>query len=113
MFMRLQSTLLMANILIWKNSERPEATLINGNLCLLIKPPAEPPYFLEPLGKDVSAGTVEICLKHSGKISRASEKFVSFLPKDRYAIAPLRNHFDYVYSVKELAELKGRKFDDD
>jgi hypothetical protein len=98
----------LPNIFVYKDVEKPAATLINKNLCLLISPPDETPYFLEPLS---NREAIDGCLKHAGRISRASENFISRIPSDAYSITPLRSHFDYVYLTKELAELKGRKYD--
>jgi hypothetical protein len=103
--------LALANLLIWRDFDHPKVTLINDNLCLLVSPPNESPYFLESLGHKKILETVEICLKDIGKISRATEDFVSNLSSQKYRITCLRNHFDYVYSTKILAELKGKKFD--
>jgi len=101
----------LASVYVWQDCETPLGTLINGNLCILIQTHREPDYFLEPLGENSLVETVDICLKHTGRISRSSESFVGRLPKDRYKIAPLRDHFDYIYEVKSLAELKGKKHD--
>ena len=47
-------------------------------------------------------------------MERVPESFVnSYLTNnDRYRAGEERAHFDYVYDIKELAELKGRKFHD-
>lgn len=39
------------NIFIWKDSERPRYTILNGNLCVLLEPTFEPAYFL-PSGRE-------------------------------------------------------------
>jgi len=103
--------LALANLFIWRGSDKPRLTLINDNVCVLISPLNEPPYFLEPLSGNKSIETVDICLKHAGKISRASEDFVHILKENAFKITPLRNQFDYVYLTKDLAELKGKAFD--
>ena len=100
----------LANYYLWKDFDNSRLTIINRNLCILASPVIESAYFFEPLGNDLMAETVEICLKHAHKISRVSEGFVNHLASERYQIAPLRNQFDYIYNVKELAELKGKKF---
>ncbi|MBU0672504.1 MAG: DUF2156 domain-containing protein [Candidatus Margulisbacteria bacterium] len=100
-----------ANLMIWKDFDRPKITLINGNLCLLITPLNESPFFLEPLGENLPLETVEECLKHCGKISRATESFTGKLSLLRIRVTCLRDQFDYLYETKVLAELKGRKFD--
>lgn len=101
----------LVNIFIWRNFDHPQLTHINHNLCIYVSPANEPPYFLGPIGNHKIRETVNICLKHSGKISRATESFVSKLPLQNYKIKCLRNQFDYIYETKSLAELKGRKFD--
>ncbi|MFC1540747.1 DUF2156 domain-containing protein [Candidatus Margulisiibacteriota bacterium] len=103
--------LCLTNLLIWKDFDRPELTLINGNLCILITPPNEDPFFLEPIGDHKTAETIATCLDHSGKISRASEKFINKITAKDYKISCLRNQFDYVYQTKALARLKGKKYD--
>jgi len=99
------------NLFIWKDFDRPRLTLINGNLCIKISPPNEPPYFLEPIGNNKLPETAKTCLSETGKISRVSESFLSLIPQESLKIKCLRDHFDYIYSTKELAELKGKKFD--
>jgi hypothetical protein len=101
----------LTNIYAWQDCETPMATLINGNLCILIKTHREPDYFLEPLGDNRLIDTAQLCLKHAGRISRAGESFLNRLPQDQFQSSPLPDHFDYVFEVKALAELKGKKFD--
>ncbi len=101
----------LTNILIWKDFDKAKITLINKNPCLLLSPENEPPYFLEPLGDNMLIETAELCLKHAGKISRASEVFVRKLSRRPYRFKCLRNQFDYIYKTRDVAELKGRKFD--
>jgi len=100
-----------ANLIIWKEFDKAKITTINGNPCGLISAPNEPPFFLEPFGSNKLEETIDLCLKHIGKISRATASLTKKLPADKYKITPLRSHFDYVYQRKTLAELKGRKFD--
>jgi hypothetical protein len=108
---RVTCDLSLANIYAWQDCETPYATLIHGNLCILIKTHREPDYFLEPLGGNNLAETVKICLSHIGRISRAGAALVNRLPRELFEATPLRDHFDYVYQVRALAELKGKKFD--
>lgn len=99
------------NFFLWRDFDHTQLTMINQNLCVLISPANEPPYFLEPLGRNKIEETVEVCLRHTRKISRASEDFIASLPAEKYRITPLRNQFDYLFSREVLAELKGKKFD--
>jgi hypothetical protein len=103
--------LAFANQIAWHDFDRPEYTFINDNLCILINPLNESPFFLEPIGRNKPKETVEICLNHCGKMSRLSEDFLFLLEQEKYRINCLRSHFDYIYEVKVLAELKGKKFD--
>ena len=99
------------NIFIWKDFDRPQITTINDNLCIYVSPSNESSYFLEPVGTSKFKETVEICLRHARKISRASELFALKLDPARYLVTEIRNQFDYIYSTRDLAELKGRKYD--
>ncbi|MCU0641895.1 MAG: phosphatidylglycerol lysyltransferase domain-containing protein [Candidatus Margulisbacteria bacterium] len=101
----------LGNLFIWQEFDRPQVTCINRNTCLLIDPPNEPAYFLEPLGRHELPATVRTMFRHIGRISRVSPGFASLLPPAEFALAPLRNQFDYLYLRQEIAELKGRKFD--
>lgn len=101
----------LANIMIWKNFDSPSYTFINDSLCLRMEPPNEPAYFFEPLGSSGPMDIVKTCLAHTGKMSRISSSFVSKISVSGIKIKPLRDQFDYIYRTRELAELKGRKFD--
>ncbi len=101
----------LGNLFIWEAFDRPQVTVINGNVCVLITPPNEPPYFLEPFWALAIKETVATCLQHAGRVSRASEMFVALLPPGAFKTEPLRNQFDYIYETKALAELKGKKYD--
>ncbi len=103
--------LALANLFIWQDFDHPKLTIINQNLCILITPPNEPPFFLEPIGKNKIPETIDTCLKDSGRMARLSEEFIFRLDLKNYRIVCSRNHFDYVYETKILAELKGKKFD--
>lgn len=103
--------LALANLYLWRECEVPSITFIHENLCVLIESHFEPRYFLEPLGTNSLLETVEICLRHAGRISRASETLTNQLPPQQFRTTPLRDHFDYVYEVHSLAQLKGKKYD--
>ncbi|MFA5112697.1 MAG: phosphatidylglycerol lysyltransferase domain-containing protein [Candidatus Margulisiibacteriota bacterium] len=101
----------LGNLFVWREFDRPQVTCINNNTCVLLDPPNEPAYFLEPLGRNNLGDTTRVMLKHSGRVSRVSRSFADLLPKDHYHFSPLRNQFDYLYLRTDLAELKGRKYD--
>jgi uncharacterized protein len=98
------------NIFIWKDSERPRYTILNGNLCVLLEPTFEPAYFLPPAGGNEILKTVTTCLHHAPRLSRVPEEFVQKCGA-AFRVEEDRNNFDYVYLREDLAELKGKKFD--
>jgi len=100
-----------ANLYIWSDFDNPSITTINGNICVLIKPPSESGYFLEPIGDVRLHETVKVCVDEAGRISRASGAFVSRIGQQGYEVTSMRDQFDYIYRVDELARLKGRRFD--
>jgi len=99
-----------ANIFIWKDSEHPSWTVLNGSLCVLVEPEFEWAYALPPIGGERALETVETLLRHAPRLSRVPEAFV-----ERYGgalkVEEDPGNFDYIYSRQELAELKGKKFD--
>ncbi len=99
-----------ANIFIWRKSEHPRLTLVNGNLCLLVEPDFEAPYFLPPAGDSRLAETVETCLSAAPRLSRVPEEFVRKLG-GAFAAVEDPDNFDYLYSREDLAELRGKRFD--
>lgn len=105
----------VANFIIWKDFDRAQLTLINKNLCILINPLNEAPYFLEPFGNNQPTETLETCLNHTQKMSRLSENYTAEVKKlcatDKIQCSCLRSQFDYVYLTEKLSELKGKKFD--
>jgi uncharacterized protein len=99
-----------ANIFIWKDSEHPRWTVLNGSLCVLVEPDFEDPYFLPPLGGERVPETVAACLEHAPRLSRVPEHFVARSGAGFKAEEDPGN-FDYVYLRQDLAELKGKRYD--
>lgn len=102
--------LTFANIYIWRHWEKPQLTLINGNLCVFCQPPDEEPYFLEPVGENQPDLTVETCLTFAPRLSRVSERYLKKL-KGTFRLREDRDNFDYVYLTEDLVTLRGKKFD--
>ena len=90
LFSRKICELNLANLMVWQDFDRPQFTIINDNLCILVNNLNEKPYFLEPLGNNKLEETVNICLKHVDKLSRVSESFISLIPQHKYNIKCLR-----------------------
>ena len=99
-----------ANIFMWKDSEHPRWTILNGALCVLVEPDFEPPYFLPPVGGERVPETIAACLTHAPRLSRVPEEFVARFGVG-FKVEEDPANFDYVYSREELAELKGKKYD--
>jgi hypothetical protein len=102
--------LVFANIYMWKDSEHPRWTTLNGSLCVLVEPDFEPPYALPPVGGERVPETVAVLLGRVPRLSRVPEAFVARHGAG-FAVREDRANFDYVYARSELAELKGKKFD--
>ena len=99
-----------ANIFMWKDSEHPSWTILNGSLCVLVEPDFEDPYVLPPVGGERVGETISACLRHAPRLSRVPESFVTRFGAG-FKIEEDPGNFDYVYLHRELAELKGKKFD--
>jgi hypothetical protein len=102
--------MIFANIYIWKDSEHPRWTLLNGSLCILVEPDFEPPYFLPPVGGDRVPETVAACLRHAPRLSRVPEEFIKLYGAG-FKVEEDPDNFDYIYRVEDLAELRGKKYD--
>ena len=99
-----------ANIFIWKDSEHPRWTILNGALCVLVEPDFEDPYVLPPVGGDRTAETVAACLDVAPRLSRVPEDFAAQYGAG-LKIEEDPGNFDYVYLRQDLAELKGKRYD--
>lgn len=99
-----------ANIFIWKDSEHPRWMLLNDNLCVLVEPDFEPPYFLPPVGGGRVPETIATCLRHAPRLSRVPEEFVERFGAG-FRVEEDPGNFDYIYRIEDLAELKGKKYD--
>ena len=98
------------NIFIWKDSERPRYTILNGNLCVLLEPTFEPAYFLPPAGgNEICEDGPDLPPPCPEAVARAG----GVRPDLRrgFRVEEDRDNFDYVYLREDLAELKGKKFD--
>jgi uncharacterized protein len=99
-----------ANLFIWKDSEHPRWTILDGSLCILVEPGCEPPYALPPVGGDRVSDAMTACLRHVPRLSRVPEDFVR-RHGARFRLEEDPSNFDYTYRVEDLAELKGKRYD--
>lgn len=100
-----------ANLIIWRDFDRPSFVIIDDNLCVNIDPLDEDPFFLEPVGAAASEKAFCACMKHAGRLSRVSEKFAASVDRSMFKTFTLRDHYDYVYKTIDMANLAGRKYD--
>jgi len=98
------------NHFIWRHYDRPMISTIHDNLVLFFTPPNEPAYFLPPVGEVEIPATIDVCLRHTPRLSRVPASFAEkYCPGFRCASD--RNDFDYVYATADLIELKGKRYD--
>lgn len=105
-----ESELAPANLFIWQDTEIPYLTRLYGNICILIRCQEEE-YFLRPLGDRRLSATLEACLRHSGRLSRLSHTLCREVCRSRAHAKPLQHQFDYLYLRRDLAEMKGSRYD--
>lgn len=98
------------NLFIWRQVERPKFTFIHGNLCILCETPSEPAFFLQPIGEEKMAETLDVCLSFAPRLSRVSAGFV-LRHGGAFRCETDRNNFDYVYESADLVSLQGKRFD--
>lgn len=100
-----------ANLYIWKDFDRPQYAFVGDVLCILIHPVNEEPFFLEPISENGDGGAIRACLGHTGRFSRVTSRFISSHDVKGCSLQKLPDHFDYIYNVGDLAELRGRRYD--
>jgi len=93
-----------------------QITRIFGNICIC-GTIQNIPSFLPPIGKNKILETIDTCLQFlnekygEGRINALPKKIVElFLSYPKYKVTADRDDYDYVYKVKDLAELSGRKY---
>lgn len=98
------------NTYIWRKYDHPRWTLHNGNLCLFFEPPAEPAFYLQPLGDNKVQETVRSCLDFAPRLARVPKSSAAVHCRGCKCEAD-RDNFDYVYLTEDLINLKGKKYD--
>lgn len=100
------------NYYIWRKLDRTQLTIIDGYLCPMVIGPDKKPHFMMPLGGGDIKKAVKTCLAHTGSVVRVDGRFKELLGEEKgFEAAEDRNQFDYIYLSKDLAELKGRRYD--
>lgn len=100
-----------ANLIIWKDFDRPSYAVVSDCLWIHIHPLDEEPFYLEPLGERINPVEWSRAAISKGRLSRVSAQCAALVPAASGKCVPLEDHFDYLYCTRDIAELKGRKFD--
>ncbi len=105
------------NIFTWQEFFQFELEVINGNLCVFARHEAGMFLYLPPLGKDVSAKTIEACFERMDKVNR--NKGVSRVENVHAHHLPLFpaeefSHYnkghEYCYYRRDLVNLTGNAY---
>ncbi|MCE9636198.1 MAG: phosphatidylglycerol lysyltransferase domain-containing protein [Planctomycetes bacterium] len=105
-----------ANLVLWEDCEVPSFDEVHGCICVRVTPRHlhEPAHHLEPVPFRPEADVVaalDDCISSTGLVSRVRAPLARLLPQDRFAVAPMRDHFDYVFDRADLAEMRGTRHD--
>src|SRR3989338_7230661 len=125
------SSFSFTNIFTWQEFFQFELEVIDGNLCVFARHEAGTFLYLPPLGKNVSAKTIEACFERMDKVNRNkgvsrvenvhAHQLALFLPQGAYrpaggASRPAGEFFhynkgyEYCYYRKDLAALTGNAY---
>ncbi|UCH79890.1 MAG: DUF2156 domain-containing protein [Nitrospiraceae bacterium] len=106
------------NLFAFKGTYNIKISLLDASLIILKD--IEPKSFFCPAGEIQSADVLDVLFDwlksqtDEACIERVPESFVHKYVgnSDDFIIEETRDHFDYLYNVEELVELKGRKYHD-
>lgn len=110
------SELTFTNLFMWRAHYGLSWSLAGESIVILASPPKEEPFAFPPIG---GARRVEIVFEvlnwlredrglDDPRIERADSRLASELNGDkRFAVEPLRDHFDYLYNTADLILLAG------
>ena len=109
------------NLFIWRDAYQLQMSQVDGALCLFSRRSDPEDWFvLPPLLADDGPAVVEKALRHlaesghDAKLSRVTKAQLEKLgiSGERFAVEEDRDNWDYVYLVRDLAELSGNKYHD-
>ncbi len=103
------------NIFAFKETYDFKVSILNDTLLILKS--KTPISFFCPVGASPDLESLFDYLKREVSepcLERVPESFINKYLKDdeKYLALPVRDHFDYLHDVKEMIELKGRRFHD-
>lgn len=113
------SDLSFTNFYLWHFSRAITYAILDGFLCIKTQYPDEAPFYFLPVGEGELAPILEKLIEESEQegypfslraiTPEMKESLESAMP-DQFLYEEQRDRFDYLFSVSELTELKGRKY---
>lgn len=113
----LLSSFSFINIFTWQEFFQFELETIDGNLCVFARHDGGTFLYLPPLGKNVSAKTIEACFERMAKANRVkgvtrienvhAHQLAFFPPED---FSHYNKGYEYCYYRKDLANLTGNPY---
>lgn len=111
------STLSFPNIFLWKDFFRFDLQIIDGNLCVFARDTMGCFLYLPPLGKNVSAKTIEACFERMEKVNRVKGvSRIENVPAHQLTLFPAEefSHYnkgcEYCYDREDIAALTGNPY---
>ncbi len=104
------------SLFCWDVDDKRQVSLLNGNLIVLSTDDQKGRSFLSFLGTNKVEDTVSILISYCKEnkirsgLQMITEEAIKSCCDSKFAFAEDRNNFDYVYSVKDLVELQGKKY---
>jgi hypothetical protein len=114
-----QSEFTFTNLYIWRDAYQIQMLAADEAFALFsLRADPEDSFLLPPLGAGANVGVVRNCLEHMAaaghnpRMARATHRDLARLSigEDEFAIEPDRDHWDYVYLVQDLIELRGNRY---
>lgn len=97
------------NLYMWSCTRSISYKIVDDMLCIRTIYPNEEPFIFMPIGDGNPKEAIKSLKNEVRVINSVTPKMMGELG-DEFVYEPKRERFDYVYSVEELIELKGRKF---
>jgi len=114
-----QSELTFTNLFVWRNAYQLHLCQIDDAIAVFAwRADPEDSFLLPPLGEKADSRVVETCLSHLDAnghapiMARVTKQDINRLgiAEKEFTIEPDRDHWDYVYAVRDLVELSGNKY---
>jgi len=100
------SELTFTNLFSWRTSKDYMFNLLDEHLIISFEN-----EFLQPIGKTPEKIMEKLLKEKKDMIFERIEKSVAMLLSNKFLVEEERDMFDYVYSLRDLSELKGNQFE--